>query len=507
MNAEIILEARNVIKSFPGVRALDQVNLCIQKGEIHALVGENGAGKSSLMHVLCGVVHPDAGTLLLRTAPVTFANPNQAIQAGIGMVFQELSLVNGISVAENIFANRQPVVHGDFIDWFSLNKKTQNLFDLFGIALDPNRLVSKLTKSEQQVVEILKAISMDPDVLILDEPTSSLTALETIKLFDYIKRFKNLGRSCIYISHNLDEVFTIADRVTVLRDGKCVATKRIGDTSPDDLIRLMAGVELVNMYGVGKLRSKETEPFFRVEGLTVEPHFRNVSFNLHKGEIVGLAGLVGSGRTALGRTLFGCHKMQRGGFRIDGHSLFLNSPSAAIRHGIAYVSDDRKKDGLFLQKSVMDNLVANKLERFADHFGMLHNQCIAQNAADYIHQNNIVCRNADQKISTLSGGNQQKVLLTAWLTLNPTVLIVDEPTRGVDVRSKSQIYQVLHDLARRGTGILLISSDIREILGVCDRVLVFRRGMVTADYPASAVTGETILAAAAGLGEGSCRIH
>lgn len=507
MNSEIILEVQNAAKSFPGVKALDQVSLSIQKGEVHALVGENGAGKSTLMHVLCGVVRPDSGILSLRNEPVHFSNPNEAIRAGIGMVFQELSLVNGLSVAENIFANRQPLRRGNFINWSLLSNKTQDLFDLFGISIDPNRLVNTLTKSEQQVVEILKAISTEPDVLILDEPTSSLTALETIKLFDYIKRFKNQGKSCIYISHNLDEIFTIADRVTVLRDGRYVATKRIEETSPEDVVRLMAGIELMNMYGMREFQSQAAEPFFLVEGLTVEPHFRNISFNLHHGEIVGLAGLVGSGRTALGRTLFGCYQVQKGCLKVEGHLLALNSPSDAIQNGIAYVSDDRKEDGLFLQKSVMDNLIANKLERFSNYFGMLQNQCIAQNVDTYIHSNNIICRNAEQKVNSLSGGNQQKVLLAAWLTVNPKVLIVDEPTRGVDVRSKSQIYQVLHDLAKQGTGIVLISSDIREILGVCDSVLVFRHGMIVADHPTAAITGETILAAAAGIGESTCQIQ
>ena len=499
MSSDIILEVRNISKSFPGIKALDEVSFSVRKGEVHALVGENGAGKSTLMHILCGVLSPDEGVLLLRGEQRTFQNPNHAISIGIGMVFQELSLVPGLSVAENIFANRQPVKSGNIINWSLLGSQTNEICAEFGTKLQSQVPVNSLTKEKQQVVEILKALSGNPDVLILDEPTSSLTALESVKLFESIKRLRNQGKSIIYISHNLDEIFTVADRVTILRDGRKVMTKPVKETSPDDLVHMMAGIELADMYGKKSAQAQTGDPFFKVTGLSSEPFFKDISFSLHKGEVVGLAGLVGAGRSALGRALFGCRKLDKGTICIDGQKVVLNSPAKAIKSGIAYASDDRKLDGLYLNKTVVDNFIANKLSKFTNNLGFLKKKNISAEVDNYIQNSNIVCRDVDQKVHNLSGGNQQKVLLGSWLTLHPGVLIIDEPTRGVDIRSRSQIYRSIYSQAANGAGVLLISSDLMEILGVCDRVLIFRMGSIVGDYQASEITGEMILAAASGL--------
>ncbi|MCX5758216.1 MAG: sugar ABC transporter ATP-binding protein, partial [Candidatus Hydrogenedentes bacterium] len=463
MDSPAPIEVRGVVKTFPGVRALDGVDLEVRRGEVHAVVGENGAGKSTLMHILAGILQPDAGTIRFEGEPARWRNPHHAARNGIGVVFQELSLVPNLSIAENIFANRQPLRWGQWIDAGALGDRTRTLLRLFDLDLNPSMRVKHLSMAQQQVVEILKALSLDPKLLILDEPTSSLTGHETRLLFDTVRRLKDEGVSFIYISHHLLEIFAVADRVTVLRDGKTVDTIRVDGTSEEQLVRMMVGRDLANMYGTRT--SAPGEPYFRVEHASRGRAFRDVSFALRRGEILGVAGLVGSGRTELGRALFGAEPLDDGCISLDGRTVRIRSPRDAIGRRIMYTTEDRKSQGLFLRMGVQANCVAPSIERFAGRFGFLDDGGMRTFAERARTAFNIVTPSLDQCVGNLSGGNQQKVLLSMGFGVEPAVLIADEPTRGVDVGAKSEIYARLRALAATGVGIVLISSDLIEILG------------------------------------------
>ena len=496
--APFLLEARDVVKTFPGVRALDRVRFDLQPGEVHALVGENGAGKSTLMNILGGVYQPDEGKILLRGQPVVMANRHQASRRGIGVVFQELSLAPNLSVAENIFANRQPVRQLNLIDWRRLHADTERLLALFNLRIDPAGLVRDLSVAQQQVVEILKALSLDPTVLILDEPTSSLTSVETNLLFDNIRRLKRSGTAFIYISHHLREIFEIADRVTVLRDGQYVESCDVRGVTEEDLVRKMVGRELRNVYG--RRTAPLGPPCLRVENACRGDDFRNVSLTLREGEILGLAGLVGAGRTEFGRALFGAEPLHSGAVSLGGERLVIRSPQDAIRNRIGYQTEDRKLQGLFLRMGLQANCAAPSLRRFAGGWGLLVEARLREFAADCRTRFNIVSHGLDQPVANLSGGNQQKVLLAMWIGIQPRVLIVDEPTRGVDVGARSEIYHALRGLAAAGVGIIMISSDLQEILGLSDRILVLRNGGMVAEFEREQATEENIIAAATGVG-------
>ena len=492
-----VLQVREVVKTFPGVRALDRVSFDLARGEVHALVGENGAGKSTLMHILGGVYAPDSGSILLDGAKVTFADPHIAARHGLSVVFQELSLSSNLSLAENVFANRHPVRFPNMIDWRELHEQTRLLLDLFDWDIDPATPVGQLPAAQQQVVEILKAIARKPRVLILDEPTSSLTTAETQLLFRNVRRLKEAGQSVIYISHHLSEVFELADRVSVLRDGKHVATCPIGEVTEDDLVRKMVGRELVDMYG-----SREDaigRECFRLEKAQCAGTFRDVSLSVGKGEIVGIAGLAGAGRTELGRAIFGAEQLDGGRMLIEGKPVSIRSCGDAIANRIAYLSEDRKGDGLFLDMSIRENCVAPSLAKFADKLGMMDDSAVAGFAKIAADRFGIVTPSTSQQVGLLSGGNQQKVLLAMWVGIKPMLLVADEPTRGVDVGAKSEIYSILRKLAAEGVGILLISSDLPEILGLSDRVLVMRQGSIAGEFAREEATEESIIACAAGV--------
>ncbi|MGD0091786.1 MAG: sugar ABC transporter ATP-binding protein [Planctomycetota bacterium] len=506
-----VLEARDIVKTFPGVSlSVVSVAATLRRGEVHALVGENGAGKSTLMNILAGVYQPDEGQILWHGQPVVMANPQQARERGVGVVFQELSLAPNLSVAENIFANRQPL-RGclDLIDWARLHEQTRDLLALFDLRIDPAELLGNLPVAQQQAVEILKALSTNPQVLILDEPTSSLTSVETRLLFENIRRLKKSATSFIYISHHLQEVFEIADRMTVLRDGQFVETCTAGSITEEDLVRKMVGRELRNVYG--QRTTPLGPPCFRVENAVPRasrPHaggtpavrrFGGVSFALREGEIVGLAGLVGAGRTELGRALFGAEPLESGAVFIAEERVRLRSPAEAIRHRLGYQTEDRKQQGLFLRLGVAANCVAPSLRSFSNRLGLLHEGGLREFAERSRARFRIVCSGLDQPVGNLSGGNQQKVLLASWVGIGPKVLIVDEPTRGVDVGARSEIYALLRELAAGGVGIILISSDLQEILGLSDRVVVMRNGELVAEFPREQATEENIIAAAAGV--------
>ena len=486
----LVLEVQEVVKTFPGVRALDGVSLDLRKGEVHALVGENGAGKSTLMHVLGGVYQADSGRILMDGREVRFADTHSACLHGISVVFQEFSLSENLSIAENIFANRQPTGFGGLVDWDELYSHTSGILNLFKWDIEPETPVGELSTSQQQVVEILKAVAREPRVLILDEPTSSLTAVEIELLFENIRRLREQGLSIIYISHHLSEVFRIADRVTVLRDGKLVETCLVQDVTEEDLVKKMVGRELADMYG--SRTSDLGEERFRLESM-------GIRFLVRAGEIVGIAGLAGAGRTELARAIFGCEPL-KGRMYLDGKPIATRSPEDAIANRIAYLTEDRKDDGLFLDMTIRENCAAPSLSEFAGRTGFVKEKAVTTFAEDFCDSFNIVTPSAWQTVGLLSGGNQQKVLLSMWIGIRPLLLIADEPTRGVDVGAKSEIYHLLRRLAAEGVAIILISSDLPEILGMSDRILVMRNGRLAAEFTSEEATEEKVISWAAGVG-------
>ncbi|MCX8037497.1 MAG: sugar ABC transporter ATP-binding protein [Candidatus Sumerlaeia bacterium] len=544
-----VLRLAGICKRFGAVLALDGVDLDVNAGEVHALVGENGAGKSTLIHIVAGTLPPDSGEIFLahrashadrmpsadsvshsplqtgqsehadkepaQLRRVHFRNGHEALCAGVAAVFQELSLVGTLSVAENIFANRQPVNRWNFIRRGDLRRQTQALLDLFEIGIGPDTAVEHLSVAGRQVVEILKALSSRPRLVLFDEPTSSLTQRETQTLFSLIRRLRSEGTAIIYVSHHLPEVLELADRVTVLRDGRRVATLPRREVTERDLIRLMVGRELRDIYGEPhRVEEKQTAepPRLRVRGLGRRGAFSDVAFDLRPGEIVGMAGLVGAGRTEVGRALFGLAPATEGEIWLDGRRIRPRSAGEAMDAGIAYVTEDRKALGLYLRHSVRDNLAAPWVSRaractargFSTAAGLLRDRRLDDYAETSRQRFRIVTPDVHQTVGNLSGGNQQKVLLAAWIGIEPRVLIADEPTRGVDVGARGEIYGYLRELAQKGTAILLISSDLQEILGMSDRVLVMRAGRIVETFDRAQATEEGIIAAALGASAESC---
>lgn len=496
--SEYVLEAKNIVKIFPGVRALDGVDLRIRPGEVHAIVGENGAGKSTLMLTLGGIHKPDEGEIYIDGEKVTLRSARDAQSHGISTVFQELSLVPTLSVAENIFANRQPVSKLNFINKKKLEEMTEEMLSLFHLeGISPTDLVRDLSIANQQVIEILKAMSFHPKVMILDEPTSSLTDIEVKRLFENIRILKQKGIAFIYISHHLNEIFEIADRVTILRDGKYIDDANVSDINEDYLVTKMVGRKIENIYGAANAAAPGDTEVFRAEGICRKGVFHDVSFHVNAGEIVGFSGLVGAGRTEIGRAIFGAEPIDGGTMYLNGEKIVVRSPGEAISKGIGYMSEDRKQQGLYLGFDIKANLIANRLKDFA-RGGFLQGKAIQENAEKDVETFGVATPSTKQIVGNLSGGNQQKVLLAAWFGIKPKLLIVDEPTRGVDVGAKSDIYRLLRALAAQGVAVIMISSDLPEILGVSDRIVVIKEGSVAGEIPASEATEEKVIAMAAG---------
>jgi len=494
---EEVLRTENISKNFPGVKAVDNVSFSLMKGEILALIGENGAGKSTLSQILGGVYRPDEGQVLLEGAPVVFLSPDHAIQHGISMVFQELSLVGSLSVAENLFANRQPTGRVGNIHWSVLYQQTRDFLQRFNLNLDPHQQVKYLSMGQQQILEILKAISTHPKVLILDEPSSSLTEEETAHLFENIRKLQRQGMSFIYITHKLSEVFQIADQVMVMRDGKYVGKRDIHEVTESDLVNMMVGREIRNLYGAsGKPIQDE---YFRVEGFTRANQFSDITFSLRRGEIIGLAGLIGAGRTQIGRSIFGIDPHDTGRIYLNGKEIHIPNPLRAIENGIAYLTEDRKGLGLYLSMSIRENIVAPSLRRFTGKSGFLDGRRIDQFADTAVKRNSIATPTITKKLINLSGGNQQKCLIAMWMGINPKVIIFDEPTRGVDVGARAEIYQQLRDYSAAGTGVIMISSDLPELIGMCDRILVVHHGKISGEIDHTDFTEERIMALSAGI--------
>jgi ABC-type sugar transport system ATPase subunit len=496
---EEVLRAENITKSFPGVLAVDNVSLKLEQGEILALVGENGAGKSTLMQVLGGAQKPDSGRIFLEGQVVSFTSPEDAIQAGISMVFQELSLVGSLSIAENIFANRQPIGNFNNIHWNRLYQDTREFISRFDLDFDPKLQVKRLSMGQQQILEILKAISTNPKVLILDEPTSSLAEGEITYLFQNIRKLQNQGMSFIYITHKLSEIFQIASRVVVLRDGKYIGDRLVKEVTENDLVSMMVGRQIVNLYGIISTGKADGE-YFRVENLTRKGSFEDITFGLKHGEILGIAGLVGAGRTEMGRAIFGIDRCDSGRIILNGGPVKISTPQDAIHKRIAYLTEDRKGLGLFTAMPVRENLIAPSLKRFTSSIDFLKRNQIDQFVNEEVITYSIQTPSIYKKVLNLSGGNQQKCLVAMWMGINPEVIIFDEPTRGVDVGARAEIYLKLREFSAKGKGIIMISSDLPELIGMCDRILVMHHGRLKGEVTRDKFSEELILSYAAGLG-------
>ena len=492
---EFFLSMEHISKAFPGVRALDDVMLQARPAEVHALVGENGAGKSTLMKILTGALAKDSGSIRLNGAEAVISNPADALALGISMIHQELNLIPYLDVGQNIFLGREPIRAGGRIDWNPLYANTQAQLELMQIDLDPRATVRELSIAQQQMVEIGKALSRQARLIAMDEPTSSLTERETARLFELIRSLKAQGVTVIYISHRLEEVFDIADAVTVLRDGKWVGTYPISEVTNADLVQKMVGRDVEELFK--KEVATRQNVVLQVKSLSSAGFLRDINFDLYRGEILGLAGLVGSGRTTLARTLFGAEVLERGEIWIEEKRVRIDSPQDAIRHGIGLVPEDRKDQSLFLNMSVSDNVTMSALPALST-TGLIDFGRLRRVAQEYVDKLDIRTPSLDQRARNLSGGNQQKIAISRWLTLNPRILIMDEPTRGIDVGAKAEIHALMSQLAKQGMGILMISSELPEILGVSDRILVMREGQIAAEFTREQATQEKIMLAATG---------
>ncbi len=467
------LSVKGIYKSFPGVQALDDVSFEVLPGEIHAVVGENGAGKSTLMHIIAGVYQPNEGKMELDGSFYIPGDEKAAQKSGIAIVFQEGSLFAPLSVAENIFAGRQPVNKLGFVDFEKMKKHTQELLQDLEVNIQPSTLVADLSPGQRQLVDIAKALSQQVKLLILDEPTSSLTISEARLLFKIIRRLAELSVSIIYVTHRLAEVFEIADRVTVLRDGKVSGVREVENTIPDEIIHLEVGRELLFAHETARV-PVEASIALEIENL-VAPPVKSSSITVRAGEIVCLAGLVGAGRTELCETIFGIRQPVSGRILVDGSEITPRHPIDAMRAGIGMVPEDRREAGLFLSMSVAANIGVANMEKVT-HMGLLADSEIKQLAKEYTDTLKVVTPSLEREVMYLSGGNQQKVLLARWLARQPRILIVDEPTRGVDVGSKADLYAILRELAKSGVALLVVSSDLPEVLALAHRIVVMSEG-------------------------------
>lgn len=495
MQNELLLEMKGITKSFPGVKALDGVNFSLKSGEIHALLGENGAGKSTLMKILSGVYQKDQGEILLDGKPVVVNGPREAQKMGVGIIHQELNLVPALTAMENIFLGQEPKHFFGFVDKGEMRRRAGDLLKRLGTNIQPDDVVADLSIGMQQMVEIAKALSYETRILIMDEPTAALTERESEHLFEIVRQLAAAGVGIVYISHRMEELFALSDRITVMRDGTYVGTVVTKETEFDDLIRLMVGRELTERYP--KRNAKIGAEVLRVEGLSRGDTLQDVSLSVKAGEIVGLSGLMGAGRTELARAVFGIDAVETGTISMHGQVLRIHSPIDAIRSGIALITEDRKNQGLVLSMSVGDNVslaVLGDLSRGSFISSAKEKSLVDQQIADL----RIKTPHAAQLVRNLSGGNQQKVVIGKWLSIKPKLLIMDEPTRGVDIGAKVEIYQIMNRLASEGVAILMVSSELPEVLGMSDRIVVMCRGRIAAELTKQEATQEKIMAYAAG---------
>jgi len=490
-----LLEMRKISKSFPGVLALDNVDFDLNAGEVHALVGENGAGKSTLMKILSGAHQADIGMIRMEGRTLKIHNPRIAQDSGISTIYQEFNLIPHLSIASNIFLGHEPKQFGGFISKKIMTKETINILAELGLSINPDILVRNLNVAQQQMVEVAKALIYHAKILIMDEPTSALTTAEIETLFATIRSIQLKGVGIIYISHRLEELFQIANRVTVLRDGKSVGVFKISEVNKKDLIRLMADRDLKEYYP--RIRSKVGKTILKVSHLNRGNYLKEISFHLKQGEVLGIAGLLGAGRTELAQAIFGVNQIETGKIFVKNSPADIISPRKAIKAGIGFLTEDRKHSGLVLKMSVKDNISLPNLDKLSK-YGFLKRKDLKNISLKFIEEFRIKTPGINQKVMNLSGGNQQKVVLSKWIARNLDILIFDEPTRGIDVASKVEIYNLMNQLTAQGVGIIMISSELPEILGMSDRILVMHDGKITAEFDANNVDQETLLAKALG---------
>lgn len=483
----------NIQKSFGDNSVLRGISLTIEPGEIVALAGENGAGKSTLMKILSGALHPDSGQILVDEQPVTFHTPQDAMAYNIRMIYQEMNLIRDLTVAENLFLVDEKKKYGRL-----LTSKKKMIADArvflgeMGLNIDPSVPVSNLAVAEQQMVEISKSLVKEVKLLIMDEPTAALNKEETDQLFDQIRRLKQKGISVIYISHRIDEIFQLADRIVVLRDGQLVLEESIADVTQDQIVTSMVGKQLENFYPK-EHNADSSITQFEVKGLTREPYFRDVSFHIAKGEVLGVSGLLGSGKTELLKALFGDLKVDSGTMAVNGKIIKVKKPMEAIKQGISYLTADRKQEGLIMDLSIYHNLSLSSLKQFIGGLGLVNRKKEQQVSDQFIEQVNVKASSPHLTVRSLSGGNQQKVVFGRWMMTHPIVFIMEEPTRGVDVGAKSEIYRVMNDLTEQGISILMVSSDIPELVAMSDRVIVLREGQMIQELNGESITQHNIL--------------
>ena len=474
--SDIKIELRGISKSFPGVKSLDNVHFAVRKGTVHCLCGENGAGKSTLMKVINGLYKQDTGEVLIDGKPVEIKDPIQAREYGIAMIAQELNYIPEMSIEENVFLGRLPVKKFGNVDWKTVRSETLKFLAQEGLPYKPDQKLKTLTVSDIQMLEIIKAISYNAQIVIMDEPTSAITNREVEILFEKIAELKARGVSIIYISHKMEDVFRIADDITVLRDGTVVDTKPASELTLDKVIALMVGREMTNAYPKEKVPIGET--IFEVDKLCCKGVFKDISFHVKRGEIVGFAGLMGAGRTETMRAIFGLDPFDSGKIRIHGQEVNIKKPSDAISHNLVMLSEDRRQFGIIPIRSVMENASISSLDKFF-YGGHAHRQEERETVGKYFKRMNVKTPSLETLIQALSGGNQQKVLLAKWMLREPEILILDEPTRGIDVGAKFEIYKLMTEMVEEGKTVVMVSSELPELIGMCDRIYIMNKGQIT----------------------------
>ncbi len=501
LNNKPILKVEKISKEFPGVRALDNVDFHICKGEIVALVGENGAGKSTLMKILCGAYQKDSGEIYLNGEKIEIENPLHAQKLGIAIIYQEFNLTRNQTVAANIFMTREPMVRGmgkifGLVDKKKMERDAQKILDRLKTKISPKAKISKLSVAQNQMVEIAKALAIESKIIIMDEPTAALGEKEVEILFETINSLKQHGIAVIFITHRLEEVIKISDRIVVLRDGQLVGELKTKEASMDLVVQMMVGRSLKDF--LHKIPAKITTPILEVKNISRENAVKDISFTLRKGEILGFAGLVGAGRTEIARILFGVDPKDSGEILIEGKKINITSPENAVKHGMCLVPEDRSLQGLVLKLSVLENIIMATLNEYSSKIGLMKSKKIQEVSHKYIKALSIRTPHLRQKVMYLSGGNQQKIVLSKWLACKPRVLILDEPTRGIDVGAKAEIHTLMSELANLGIGIILISSELPEILGISDRIAVMHEGKLVKILERAEATQEKIMAYASG---------
>ena len=469
------IEMRGIDKSFGSNQVLKQAGFTLESGEVHALMGENGAGKSTLMKILTGVYTKDAGTVLVDGKEVNYKNPQEAEKAGIVFIYQELNVMFDLTVEENLFMGKE--IHGRFgiCDKKAMQKKAQEALNILGVNISPKTVMAELSVGQQQMVEICKALMADAKVIIMDEPTAALTQSETVALFKVIESLRKKGVSMVYISHRMEEIFELCDRITVLRDGSYIGVKNIPETNMNEIVKMMIGREIGERYPSRNVKiGKEV---LKVKGLTRKGTFHDVNFSVRAGEVLGVSGLMGAGRTEIMQAIFGNLSYESGTIEIDGKEVKISNPRQAMEHGIGFITEDRKTEGLMLDKSIRENISLCNLRRISKS-SVISREAEKNMVAEAIKDLHIKCFGSYHECNNLSGGNQQKVVLAKWILTNPKILILDEPTRGVDIGAKKEIYSIINKLAAQGVAIIMVSSELPEVLGMSDNIMVVREGEV-----------------------------